>query len=131
MEDILSQVYDPEAFREAGHRLIDTLANHLSNTQHGLTEKAISWRQPDEALERWQFDPAAPGGDAVDLLQEILTESVQLHHPRYMGHQISPPAPIAALAGLLGDFLNNGMGVYEMGIPGTAIEVNVVRALAT
>lgn len=130
MEDILAQVYDPEAFREAGHRLIDVLADHLSNTQHGLTEQAITWQQPGEALERWQFDPEMPGGDAVDLLQEILAESVQLHHPRYMGHQISPPAPIAALAGLLGDFLNNGMGVYEMGIPGTAIEVNVVRALA-
>lgn len=130
MEDILSQVYAPEAFREAGHRLIDALADHLANTQAGKTEQAITWQQPDEALERWQFDPSNPGGNAVDLLQKILTESVQLHHPRYMGHQISPTAPIAALAGLLSDFLNNGMGVYEMGIPGTAIEVNVVRALA-
>lgn len=130
MEDILSQVYDPEAFRKAGHRLIDALADHLSNAQNGLTEKAISWLQPNEALDRWQFDPAAPEGDPIDLLQEILTESVQLHHPYYMGHQISPPAPVAALAGFLGDFLNNGMGVYEMGIPGTAMEVNVVRALA-
>jgi len=130
MEDILAQVYDPEAFREAGHRLIDALADHLSNTQNSLTERAISWKQPEEALKRWLFDPQTPEGDPIALLQDMLKESVQLHHPQYMGHQISPAAPIAALAGLVGDFLNNGMGVFEMGIPGTAIEVNVARALA-
>ena len=38
-----------------------------------------------------------------------------------------PPVPVAAMAGFFSDMMNNGMGVYEMGIAGTAIERIVIK----
>ncbi len=129
MDDILSRAYDPESFRERGHQLVDDLANHMKEALAG-EGRAFSWKTPEEALQQWQFNPDTPDEEVNKMLETVLRESIHLHHPNYMGHQISPPVPVGTLAGLLGDFLNNGMGVYEMGIPGTAIEVVVVRALA-
>lgn len=130
MKDILAQVYDPEAFRKMGHQLVNTLADHLDKSMRGQSERTIQWREPEATLERWQFDPHAPDPDTSEMFEAVLAESIHLHNPHYIGHQVSPPAPIGALAGMLSDFLNNGMAVYEMGIAGTAIEANVIKALA-
>jgi L-2,4-diaminobutyrate decarboxylase len=47
-----------------------------------------------------------------------------------MGHQINPPAPSAALGSLLNAFMNNGMAVFEMGVPGTSMEHAVINVVA-
>ena len=89
--------------------------------------EAIPWESPASSLERWS--DLAPI-EMQTLFESVIDHSVKLHHPRFMGHQISPSLPIAAVAGLVTDLLNNGMGVYEMGIAGTAIENTVVKATA-
>jgi len=128
-QDVLRRAYDPDYFREQGHQLIDQLADYLQAQQDPASaEKAIPYQAPEEAYKRWSL---ADFRDApLQLLNEVLQEGVRVQNPRYMGHQISPPLPMTALAGLVSDFLNNGMGVYEMGIPGTALERKVVKTLA-
>ena len=46
-----------------------------------------------------------------------------------MGHQVSPPAPITALSGLISALLNNGTAVYEMGMSSNAIERLVIETV--
>ena len=123
----LDQVFSPEGFRQAGHQLIDLLAGHLEAATSGAFDQAIPWRSPDEARTFWATNRES---SPLALFETILAQSVRVHHPRYMGHQLSPSAPLAALAGLVGDLLNNGMGVYEMGMAGTAIEQEIIRRLA-
>lgn len=118
--DILKKAYDPEGFREQGHDLIDRMADALKKAQSG-DSPAIRYQDPTQAWNYWtgaQHSSQHP----VDLLEYTLGKGVQLHSPRYMGHQISPPVPITALAGLVNDFMNNGMGVYEMGGVGVPLE---------
>ena len=47
-----------------------------------------------------------------------------------MGHQLCPPAPISALISLLGELINNGMAIYEMGPAATAIEKVIIELIA-
>ncbi len=126
----LEKAYDAETFRQQGHALIELLADHLSTAYSKNDRPAFRWEDPKDAYEKWAA-VLQSGQDSIETFDQVVRESVQLHHPHYMGHQISPPTPISALAGLLSDFLNNGMGVYEMGIPGTAIERVVIRQVAS
>lgn len=131
MNDLLKSAYDPETFRRQGHALVDMLADHLTGALQRQPEKTIEWMAPETAAAVWELGetgeaPVAP----EDLFRKVLEGGIKLHHPRYMGHQVSPPLPLPALAGLLNDFLNNGMGVFEMGIPGTAMERAVIRSVA-
>ncbi len=121
----------PEEFRRLGHQLIDQLADFLlqSASDQDQPVPVLDYRDPDELYRQWQ-QRIARGIGPEQLFADVLAQSVRLHHPGYLGHQISPPAPVAALAGLVGDFVNNGMGVYEMGMAGTVLERLVVERVA-
>jgi L-2,4-diaminobutyrate decarboxylase len=126
-EDILRAIYDPEAFREEGHRLIDLISDHLqlSSTGEGLVFPGL---KPDEMLSFWERF-GQENHNPEELFTATLSQSINLHHPGYIGHQVVPPAPLAVLAELLGAYLNNGMAVYEMGPASTAMERLVIRKL--
>ena len=131
MNPPLSAAYSPDAFRQMGHALIDQLADHLAAAQTRQTEQAIPYHTPNEALAFWQADSEKPLLDTPDtFFADVIARSTSVHHPRYMGHQVSAVAPAAALAGLLTELLNNGSGVYEMGMAGNAIERVVTDHMA-
>jgi L-2,4-diaminobutyrate decarboxylase len=131
MEDLLSQAYDPEYFREQGHALVDLLADHMAKARQRQLPQAIPWMAPEDCLTFWEGESdEKTEKEPFDFFQKVIAQSVQLHHPRYMGHQISPPVPVAALGGFLGEFLNNGMGVYEMGMASSTLERVVVKEVA-
>jgi L-2,4-diaminobutyrate decarboxylase len=62
-------------------------------------------------------------------VRQILDNSIQLHHPSYMGHQVCPPFPSAAIADLVISTLNQSTAVWEMSPIGTVIEQEVMRWL--
>jgi L-2,4-diaminobutyrate decarboxylase len=123
----IEQVYSVENFKKEAHELIDLLSEYLDQSQKGNL-KVQNWKEPNDLLDYWrsfEFDRE----NSRHFFENILHGSVNVHHSQYMGHQISPPAPIAALASFLGSMLNNGMAVYEMGAAGTAIEKLVIEDL--
>ncbi len=132
MEKHIKKAYEPHHFREQGHQLIDLLADYLQTVQDNPDSlEAIHWKEPEEMLKNWSLDEEEPReNNWLNFYKKVLDTSVHVHHPKYMGHQISPTAPVAALAGFLGDFLNNGMGVYEMGVTSTTLERIVIKKVA-
>ena len=124
MESKLQQAYDPESFRQLGHELVELLAAYLSDAKK-KHNKVLEWKEPGELLEYWRN--FGNGQSLTRLFEDILKYSNHMHHPRYLGHQVSPAMPLTALAGFLGAFVNNGMAVYEVGPAGTAIEKLVVE----
>lgn len=130
MSSLVQQAYDPEAFRQLGHQLIDLLADHLKAAQARQTQ-VIPWQEPDGSLAFWQHDASEVATqDPIDFFADVLSRSTQLHHPRYMGHQVAVPAPATALAGMVVNMLNNGMAVYEMGLVSNPLEKIVTDLLA-
>ncbi|MDA8685920.1 aminotransferase class I/II-fold pyridoxal phosphate-dependent enzyme [Robiginitalea sp.] len=115
----LDVAFDPEQFRKSGHELIDLLANQLEDNIKG-SGPSIRYNDPESELAYWRVflnNPQAEG-----LAEAFLARTTQVRHPRYMGHQVAAPLPLASLAALLGASQNNGMAVYEMGMAPAAME---------
>ncbi|MFX0556711.1 pyridoxal phosphate-dependent decarboxylase family protein [Maribacter sp. CXY002] len=117
---LLESVYNPEFFKEKGHQLIDDLTKHLDDKLNQKSNKAIHWNDPEKELLFWQ--EFLKNGEKDHLFTEITKRTTYVHHPNYIGHQVSPTAPITGLTGLISSLLNNGMAVYEMGMAPSAIE---------
>lgn len=130
MPSFLKQAFSPDDFRRFGHELIDLLANHLTHVEAG-NGKTIPWQEPADSLAYWEQDAEQPSlQNPNELFKNIIERSTNLHHTRYMGHQVAAPAPLAALAGLVVNLLNNGMAVYEMGMVSNPLEKIVTDLLA-
>ncbi len=127
MNNTLAQAYSPEKFRELGHELIDLLAGHLTVAISG-EGKVMNWKEPADQLKHWQQN-ALTAQSLPDFFKEIIENSIHIHNPKYIGHQVCAPLPVTALADMMGALLNNGMAVYEMGPAVTAIENVVVTML--
>jgi L-2,4-diaminobutyrate decarboxylase len=123
--ELLKMVYSPENFRKRGHELVDQLADHLSTSLHGTSDKVIRWNLPEDEYTFWKG--FLENGDATRLFPKIIEHSTHVHNPKYIGHQVGPPAPMASLAGLISALLNNGMAVYEMGMAPTAMERIIIE----
>ncbi|MDD8027382.1 MAG: aminotransferase class I/II-fold pyridoxal phosphate-dependent enzyme [Acidobacteriota bacterium] len=130
-DDQIKAAFDPEAFRAAGKRVVDILADHLAASDPAVRPRVLAYEDPETMLAAWanRFGPA-PSTPFPELLPEILARSNDLLHPRYVGHQCTTALPLAALAGFAGQFLNNGSAVYEMGPVNTAMERHLVRWMA-
>ena len=127
------EVYSSKRFREQGAAVIELIASCMEDSISGKQDKVVELTDPVTAMREVQqwFDRSKldESKDVARLFSDIYQRAIRLHHPGYLGHQISPPLPEAALASLFSDFLNNGMGVFEMGVAGTAIERFVVKSL--
>jgi L-2,4-diaminobutyrate decarboxylase len=127
----LQQLYSPTDFRKNAHELVDMLADYLEKAQSNTLESVLPWASPDENLAYWDADfQASPNNNPSDFFKKIIDTSIHLHHPRYMGHQVAVPAPLAALSGMLTGMLNNGMAVYEMGLVSNPLELIVTDWIA-
>jgi L-2,4-diaminobutyrate decarboxylase len=121
--DLVNKAFDAESFRAEGHATIDLLADFLAASNPAGRPRVLAYEDPAEMLKSWEgrFGPR-PAASLPDLVREILARSNDLLHPRYVGHQCTPSLPAAALAGFVGQFLNNGSAIYEMGPVNVAME---------
>jgi L-2,4-diaminobutyrate decarboxylase len=124
----LGRLFDAGAFRQQGHALVDLLADYLEACRNRQDMPILPWLDPQRQLAQWRLDLEG-GADFEALSAQLLAASIHTHHPRFVGHQVVPPAPTAALADFFSSFLNNGMAVYEMGPAATAIERLVMQWL--
>jgi L-2,4-diaminobutyrate decarboxylase len=128
MTDLLKQAYNSSTFREEGHQLVDLLADYLQANTHDSIGNVMNWKEPDEQYAFWGKQLQDPSS-LSDLFRSVIERSNHLHHTKYIGHQLSPTVPSAALSSFLGAFLNNGSAVYEMGPVNSVMERIVIDHL--
>jgi len=131
MNTLLKHAFDPEEFRREGHQLVDLLTTYLQDCREAKPMPVLPPADPDSLVDFWTNDLKNSDFNLQEFFKTMVTQSNHIHHPRYMGHQVVPPAPLSALTELLEALLNNGMAIYEMGPASTAIERVVVRWLAS
>ena len=124
----IQKAFDPELFREQGHKIIDTLANYLSDVYSGNYPTTLPNIPPDEMLKKWDGNFGEPQDHNFDdLLNNVITQSNHLHNPKYIGHQVCVPLPSSALFDFISKLLNNGSVVYEMGPVNVIMEKRVIE----
>jgi len=129
----ITNMFDPQTFQTVGHELIDLLSEYLQTNLEGKSQ-VLNWRAPLAEDLHWQANlPAQPTLSTESLLKElkqtILPNSLAIHHPRNMGHQVATPLPLAALCDLVAALTNQAMAVYEAGPSATMLERQVIRWL--
>jgi L-2,4-diaminobutyrate decarboxylase len=120
--------FSPESFRSEGHKLVDQLSEYLTNVFQKKDIPVLPWCDPDILAEK--FSAANGGFDEepfTDFTRRVIEQSHHLHHPHYIGHQVTTPLPFTALIQLCTALLNNGAAIYEMGPVAMAMERNLVK----
>ena len=134
----IETAFSPDGFRSLGHGLIELLSDHLLKVENSQTE-VLPWRHPEKNIEEADallgalgesgIDPKELTGKFRSLVRVMLDRGLNLHDPRYIGHQVPAPSPIAGLFDAVGAVTNQVMAIYEMGPWSTAVEQAVVRRL--
>ena len=120
--------FDPEVFRKDGHTLVDTLSDYLGQALSGKEMPVLPWNDPDRLTETFSFDSAGGENEPINaFIRRIIDYSIHIHHPHYIGHQVTSPLPAAALVQFCTTLLNNGAAIYEMGPVNMAMEKNVIK----
>lgn len=121
---------DTAALREAGHALIERMADYLEHVGDGPVSTSLA---PREIARRFADPMPRAGRSAADVWEEtwahVAGDAIRLHHPMYMGHQVAPALPHAVLADAMVSLLNQSVAVWEMSPTGTFVEAQVVRWL--
>lgn len=130
---LINEMFNAEHFRETGHALIDLLSQHLADNIDAK-RPVLNWQDPVTEDSNWQAPlPTSATMNSTTLLQtlekQILANSLAIHHPRNMGHQVATPLPIAALYDLVASLTNQAMTIYEVGPSATMLERQVIRWL--
>ena len=105
-------------------------ADYLAATREGSGPVSTT-RSSSEIAER--FDEPVPLDEmpleavAARLRDDVLPDCNRLYHPRYAGHQVSPPLPAAIWTEPLIAALNQSLAVAEMSPVATVLEHRVVR----
>jgi L-2,4-diaminobutyrate decarboxylase len=119
--------FDPQEFRKEGHKLIDTLSDYLGEVLSGTEMAVLPWNDPDHLAEAFSFDSTGGASESLDsFIKRIIENSIHIHHPHYIGHQVTSPLPVTVLVQLCTTLLNNGAAIFEMGPVNMAMERNVV-----
>lgn len=103
-----SEALSPDAFRRAGHQMVDWIAEYLAHPERASVLPDV---EPGALVDRLLAEPPARGTDPSELLAEferdILPHTVHWNHPGFMAYFAAGGSPPGVLGDLLGAALNN------------------------
>ena len=127
-KSIIPSPFNTESFRKEGHKLVDTLSDYLEKAISGEEMPVLPWNDPDRLVDYFSFDSAGGEEEPLDsFIKRIIDNSIHIHHPHYIGHQVTSPLPATVLVQFCTTLLNNGAAIYEMGPVNMAMERNVIK----
>ncbi|MEZ5942798.1 MAG: aminotransferase class I/II-fold pyridoxal phosphate-dependent enzyme [Planctomycetaceae bacterium] len=133
--DRVRSYFDPATVGALAVRLGELLQNHFEKLSK-REGPVLNWNLPESniaaAVESLK---AHQGGDVPQrfeqLVQLAFSKGHNLHHPRYVGHQVPASVPAAGLFDAIASVTNQVMAIYEMGPWATAVERALVDMWAT
>jgi L-2,4-diaminobutyrate decarboxylase len=133
----LSDLYSADTIRSLLSEWQSKLQSHLNSVTTG-TSRVLNWETPEAAirladsfLDRGRFQRTSDETlkSFSECMDQILSSGQNLHHPRFIGHQVPASIPLAGLLDAIGTMTNQVMAIYEMGPWATAVEFALVGRL--
>ncbi len=121
---------DTREFREAGHRIVDHLADYLDRVEDHPLFSAVEPR----VLQQLFDEPLPTQGSSIhsillELNEKLLPYCTQVNHPGYLGLITPSPTPVGILGDFIASALNQNVGAYSIGPSAVALERRTVRWL--
>ena len=122
----------PDEFREAGHALIERIADFLGSLPRGPVTSGESPTMIRSVLGSQSLPKTgAPTLQLFEQATQLLFEhSLFNGHPRFWGYITSSAAPIGALAEMLAATVNPNVGGFALSPMATEIERQTIRWIA-
>ena len=124
---------DAATFRQAGHRLVDRLAELMESIPRRPVTRGETPAAVREALGLGGPLPEQ-GEDPTALLERtaglLFDHSLFNAHPRFFGYITASPAPIGVLGDLIASATNPNVGAWILSPAATEIEAETVRWIA-
>ena len=147
----IREAFSPDNLQSLAHRLADLLGEHMSQVTR-CEGAVLNWADPPDNVRRADamLDAATADDDSSEpgdthaagsqlreslverfdsIVREMLQRGNNLHDPRYIGHQVPAPVPIAGLFDAVGSITNQVMAIYEMGPWSTSVERALIERL--
>lgn len=122
---------DSESYYSAAIKVAEMLTAYLAESQSGVmpvvTLKSIGAITDELKIRELISEGGMDVLRLTEFLQKYLDNSMHMHHPNYIGHQVAVPHPAAALADMVHGLIGNPMSIYEMGPSAAAIEKEMVN----
>lgn len=123
--------HDSAAYLSAANKVAKELSSYLEKSQKAQTH-VVNLRPMSEISEELKISELIRSGgldneNLTDFLRAYLDNSMHMHHPHYIGHQVAIPHPAAALADMIHGLICNPMSIYEMGPAAATIEVDMIN----
>jgi L-2,4-diaminobutyrate decarboxylase len=134
-----SELFDPALFERVGKAIIEETRHYLDRARSrpypslkaAPPERLIA--RAGELLDRRPEDsgPDALVSHARALARQFLEDTIPLHSPHYIGHQVPPPIALSAAFAAVGAVSNPGAAVFEMGPSSIAAEKALSARMGT
>ena len=121
---------DPREFRQAGHQVVDLLAEYLER----IEERPVFPDVEPRTLNQLFAEPLPQQSEPMDailkqLQEKLLPYCTHVGHPGYMGLITPSPNPVGVLGDFVASALNQNLGAYTIGPSAVAMERRTVKWL--
>ena len=124
---------NPKEYHALIDKINDKLEDYLQRSQDGEGKANRQLKASDLAkklgLKEWIANGGLDASNVDALLNPYLEHSQRMHHPHYIGHQVSVPHLISGAADFIAGSINNPMAIYEMGPSAAVVEKTVINWL--
>ena len=109
----MDSFYKSDTFKNLGREVTELLGDYIEACNKRETMSVMPLLSPNEQLDLWKTDFKGENENQfIPLLQQLIKQSTHLHHPHFMGHQVSAPLIESILTSFAVSTLNNGMAVF-------------------
>jgi aromatic-L-amino-acid/L-tryptophan decarboxylase len=122
---------DMREFREAGHRIVDQMADLLQDVENRPLFPRVEPRTLHALFdEPIPADPTPLAAVLDELDRKLLPYCAHVNHPGYFGLITPTPLPAGILGDLIASALNQNLGVWSIGPSAVALERRTIRWLS-
>lgn len=111
--------------------ILPTLHQYIGDSMAGhgkvLKQKKANTLSKELNLLTWIKHGGINPSNVNQFLEPYLENSQHMHHPQYIGHQVSSSHLASAVADFIHGVTNNPMAIYEMGPSAAVIEQTIIN----